>query len=320
MSIPKVSIIIPCYNSEPYIDECITSILEQDYQNIEIIVINDGSIDGSLDKLNSYLEKITLINQPNSGACIARNKGLEIASGKYIKFLDSDDYLAPNIISSQVKKIETLKDNEIVYGDFTLQYPNNSKLHKNKNISKAHTIEELINTDILTSTPLHKASYLKKINGFDARFKHGQEWNLHVRLAAVGVKFIYYPENTYYYRIHDAEDRISNKKKFNAQYELEKCLMTLTSIQSLKGEITPSILSGIATKIWGIGRRKLSISSQKEAEYFFNYAKFLSDEPLKFSSKKYRILHSFLGTHATESIITNINRIRNKRSIFRNLK
>lgn len=316
---PKVSIIIPCYNSEPYIDDCLKSIFTQNYMNLEIIVIDDGSTDNSLKILESYRDKIILISQANSGACIARNKGLEIASGKYIKFLDSDDYLAPGIISSQVNKIEPLNNNEIVYGDFTLLYPSKSVLHKNKIISDTYTTEELINTDILTGTPLHRTSLLKTINGFDKRFKHGQEWNLHVRLAALGVKFIYYPENVYYYRIHNSEDRISNKKEFDAKYELEKCLMTLESIHNL-GKIGSSVSDGMATKVWNIGRKMLLIASKNEAEYYFSYAKKISDAPLKFASKKYRMLHSILGTSFTELFISNINRLRNKRNIFKNHK
>ncbi len=308
----KVSIIIPCYNSESHINDCIQSVLRQDYENIEVIVVDDGSSDNSLKVLSQYENDITIITQKNQGACVARNRGLSLATGEYIKFLDSDDYLANNIISSQAEQMDNLSEDEIVYGNYTLVYPEIEKLHKNKKISKEFTTEELINSDILTSTPLHRKKLLEKINGFDPRFKHGQEWNLHVRLAAAGVKFIYSPENVYFYRIHDAEERISNKKKFDPDYEFEKCMMTLKSIETFH-DISPSILTGMASRIWGIGRACLASSSKNKANYYFSYASKLSDTPTKYCALRYRFLYSILGASISEKIISIIRR----KNIFR---
>ena len=99
-----VSIIIPVYNAENYLEECINSALKQSWQNIEIIVVNDGSTDGSLNVIAKFNSpNITLINQPNGGASTARNKGLKHANGEYIQFLDADDVLSADKIESQVK-------------------------------------------------------------------------------------------------------------------------------------------------------------------------------------------------------------------------
>ena len=91
---PKVSVIIPIYNSEKYISECLDSVLNQTFKDIEIICIDDGSTDKSFDILNRYNikeKRITLLTQKNLGQSVARNKALEIAKGEYIYFLDSDD-------------------------------------------------------------------------------------------------------------------------------------------------------------------------------------------------------------------------------------
>ena len=93
---PKVSVILPVYNTEKYLRECLDSVVNQTLKDIEIICVNDGSTDNSLAILNEYAQKdnrITIISQKNKGAGATRNKGLKIAKGEYLYFLDSDDFL-----------------------------------------------------------------------------------------------------------------------------------------------------------------------------------------------------------------------------------
>jgi glycosyltransferase involved in cell wall biosynthesis len=89
----KISVIIPVYNDEKFLGECLDSVSNQTLDDIEIICINDGSTDSSLEILNEYStdKRITIITQTNQGSAIARNKGLDIAQGEYIGFLDADD-------------------------------------------------------------------------------------------------------------------------------------------------------------------------------------------------------------------------------------
>lgn len=93
----KISIIVPVYNVEKYIEKCIESIREQTYENLEIIIINDGSTDSSEYICNKYFQKdkrIIFVNQENHGVSATRNRGLDISTGNYIGFVDSDDYIA----------------------------------------------------------------------------------------------------------------------------------------------------------------------------------------------------------------------------------
>ena len=89
----KISIIIPVYNTEKYIERCLNSVINQKYENKEIIVVNDGSTDKSEEKINKYINKITYIKKENSGLSDTRNVGIEKATGEYIMFIDSDDYI-----------------------------------------------------------------------------------------------------------------------------------------------------------------------------------------------------------------------------------
>ena len=108
--LPVVSVIIPVYNVEPYLDECLDSTCNQTQKNIEIICINDGSTDNSLNILQEYEKRdnrISIISQDNRGASCARNIGMQHAKGKYIYFLDSDDYLAHDALEMLVNTMET---------------------------------------------------------------------------------------------------------------------------------------------------------------------------------------------------------------------
>lgn len=92
----KISIIVPIYNVEKYLERCILSIIKQTYQNIEIILVNDGSTDSSIEICKKYSKidsRILLIDKENGGLSDARNVGLQVAKGDYVLFVDSDDYM-----------------------------------------------------------------------------------------------------------------------------------------------------------------------------------------------------------------------------------
>ena len=99
---PKVSVIVPVYNVEKYLNKCLDSLINQTFNDFEIIIINDGSPDDSKQIIEKYKSKyndfIKVINQSNQGLSASRNNGLKIASGAYIMFADSDDYLELNML------------------------------------------------------------------------------------------------------------------------------------------------------------------------------------------------------------------------------
>lgn len=114
----KVSVILPVYNTEKYLPECLDSIINQSLSDIEIICIDDGSTDKSLQILKEYAEKdkrIVLLEQKNSGAGIARNKGMEAAKGKYLSFLDSDDFFEQEMLEKAYIKCEEENADFCVY-------------------------------------------------------------------------------------------------------------------------------------------------------------------------------------------------------------
>ena len=128
-NIPKVSVIIPIYNSEKYLEECLDSVLNQTLKSIEVICVNDGSTDHSLDILKKYKSKdkrIKIINKNHENAGIARNEGLKIAKGEYLSFLDSDDYFEKNALEKMYKTAKSEKDIDIVVAK-AKQFKNSNK-------------------------------------------------------------------------------------------------------------------------------------------------------------------------------------------------
>ena len=128
----KISVIIPVYNAENYLKECLNSICNQTYKNLEIICINDGSIDDSLQILEEFSKedkRIKVFSQENQGTSVARNKGLELACGKYVAFVDADDWLDLSLYEVAVSKINQHKV-DIVTWPYIREFEKESKKRK----------------------------------------------------------------------------------------------------------------------------------------------------------------------------------------------
>jgi glycosyltransferase involved in cell wall biosynthesis len=106
MSSPKVSVLIPCYNAQKYVGETLQSVFEQTWKNLEVIVVDDGSEDGSVKEVERFVEAgVVIIQQGNSGASAARNRAFEASTGEFVQFLDADDLLAPDKIERQLGRL-----------------------------------------------------------------------------------------------------------------------------------------------------------------------------------------------------------------------
>lgn len=119
-----VSVILPIYNVEKYLERCIKSIAAQTYTNLEILLIDDGSTDLSADICDMWAEKdkrVIAIHKKNEGLGMARNTGIDNATGRYVFFVDSDDYVAPDMIEKVVKLAEKTNSDVVCYGSFSVR-------------------------------------------------------------------------------------------------------------------------------------------------------------------------------------------------------
>ncbi|MFD1334542.1 glycosyltransferase family 2 protein [Oceanobacillus iheyensis] len=167
-----ISVIIPVYNVDEYIEECLNSVLNQTYKNIEIIVVNDGSTDNSLGIIEEYAlknENIKIFSQENMGQSVARNQGMKMANGKYIYFLDSDDYILPETFQ---ELIEIMEENNLDLIRFAaesfvdkIDRSVTSKQYNFKKFydeNKVYSKEEFLELNFQTFTPSPVLYMLKK--------------------------------------------------------------------------------------------------------------------------------------------------------------
>lgn len=176
---PLVSIIVPVYNGEKVIERCIRSLVGQTYENIEIIVLNDGSKDHTMQILNKYEKldsRVRVIDKPNSGVSDTRNQGLQLATGDYVQFVDSDDWL-PNDATQQL--VEGMQQNcEMVICDYNRVVDNNI-------IVKGHIPEE---------GPISRTEFALYMMKAPANYYYGVLWNKMFRMDIIRKNELDFPQ------------------------------------------------------------------------------------------------------------------------------
>lgn len=192
----KVSILIPCYNAESWISKAISSALEQTYPHKEVIVVDDGSTDGSLEIIQSFGDAISWETGLNKGGNAARNRLLELSSGEWLQYLDADDYLLPDKVEKQVDFLQHALDTDVVYSPSIYEY------HRGENsylevqpIPEPHDPWILLARWFLpqTGSPLWRKQALLDVGGWKLDQPCCQEHELYLRLLVAGKRFEYCP-------------------------------------------------------------------------------------------------------------------------------
>lgn len=208
-----LSIIIPIYNIEKYIEKCVSSCLQSSQVSYEIILVNDGTKDGSMDVIRhmSNLPNISIINQENQGLSVARNTGLSKAKGKYIWFVDGDDWIEPNSIQLLAAKLNNDTPDVLAF-DVNIHKTN----LKMKTVSGVVAGEAYRGFDFMRLTPIYSVWRFWYNRDFllqnDILFKPGifhEDGDFNTRVLAHAIKIIYYPILGYHY-IADREGSIMN--------------------------------------------------------------------------------------------------------------
>jgi len=216
-----VSIIIPAYNVGKYLDECLESVVNQTYKNIEIILINDGSTDNTDILCLEWVKKdsrITYFSKQNEGLGATRNKGLDHAKGKYVFFLDSDDWLALDAIEKLVK-IAKKTDADVVAANY---FEVDDKTRLSEEISRSKLIKELIETDldrsiylqygaVMVWTKLYSIDFLIGNSLYMPNIFH-EDNAIFPMVVFLANKIAYCDKAIYYYRINRIGSIVSNYK------------------------------------------------------------------------------------------------------------
>ena len=212
----KISVIIPNYNYARFLDQAISSVFEQTYANVELIVVNNGSTDDSIEVLEKYGNKIRLVNQPNLGQSGARNSGLSISSGELIAFLDADDFWEPTKLEMQAELINDTT--QLVYcGISPIKYPDNEKLKsvlpKYKGKCARYFIDLPGASIVLSgeSTALFSRSLLEKVGLFDVELNSTAGWDF-FRRSSRFTNFDFVNAPLVNYRLHSSNMSNSNNE------------------------------------------------------------------------------------------------------------
>lgn len=318
MSKHKVSIVIPCYNDKKYVGEAISSALTQTYRSVEVIVVDDGSTDGSLDVIRSFGQRITWKSGNNRGACHARNLGVENSSGKYVKFLDSDDFLFKDAIRTQVNQITNVGRRTVVFGDRCVLYEGEriSQVAEDEDRWTSNRsryvdedpVEYIVHVTPQTSSPLHRRELLEDVGGFDERLSCYQEYDLHLRLCLSGVTFKYVPAEVGIARWH-SDGQITTSPDSDPKARLRRVRHWVNMIKKRKaGGITEFLRQHYAEHAWYGGRRALRDGKPGIADDYFSYAKKLHENCVAGNSVLYKWAVHIFGPKVAEEMGSYVRR------------
>lgn len=300
----KVSIVIPIYNAEKYVNKCIDSVVAQTYDNWEIILVNDGSTDNSKEICERYVEqdrRIKLVNQKNAGASAARNTGIDYIKGDYTFFLDADDYIERNMLERTVNKAQE-GDYDIVIFNSNHWYENgtlvpSSQQHISERIdSKKHIIENILIYGGVLWNKLIKSSLITENHlKLDTKLKASEDMYMTMHLINYGKNFVYINDKLYNYIIRENSlTRDDSPKKLveyenNAMEGIEQCMKYIDeNMSDCSGELVKVVMRLQIENIVGLMKYKNAkksdymtmvkyIDKYRNSSYCTKYMKIYSD-------------------------------------------
>jgi glycosyltransferase involved in cell wall biosynthesis len=220
---PLISVIIPTFNSGALVCSAIESAIKQTYQPLEIILVDDGSTDGTPELVRKFNGNIVYVRQENKGVASARNTGIGLARGEFIAFLDADDQWLPEKIAKQLEAFKRNAEVGAVHSDLWYWHPGTGNKLARKLGREKFTGDCYANffgeNRVLTSSIMVRKACFDKVGLFDENLRLAEDWDMWARIARF-FKFDYILEPLLYYRVHSGS--LSTNK-----LELEKSLLVV---------------------------------------------------------------------------------------------
>ncbi len=245
---PLISLIIPCYNAEQSLRKCLQSVVQQKYSQLEIIIIDDGSTDGSLaiyEEFSNNDERIIIIRQSNSGVSKARNHGVKEATGQYICFVDSDDWVEPNYCS-ELYDLLTKENADIAIIEASYEDENgnvvfNKPVSDEKVFDGRRALGLLLEDKVIQSHPwgkLYKAAYLKDIS-FPEDLKCFEDYSTLFKIFDKAVKVVKSNDKLYHYIQHS--DSLSHNLSPETAYHFFLAIMEVFKFWKTTSPLTNQV-------------------------------------------------------------------------------
>lgn len=222
---PKVSVVVPCYNDEVYIQETIDSILRQTFKDFEVIIVDDGSNQATKKKLASIQnDKIGILTQENMGLSAARNTGFKAAKGIYVLTIDSDDTLDASFLEKAISILDKDQNIGAVSSHCTIFTDNHKIIDYHR--PKGGDISNFLFDNNSVSFALIRKSVWEKVGGYDEKMIHGfEDWEFWVAMTKRGFEVFMIPEFLFHYRQKDksmSKDSKMNFRESNLNYIYKK--------------------------------------------------------------------------------------------------
>jgi len=264
-----ISVIIPIYNSEEYLEKLLSSLREMINEKIQVILVNDGSTDNSKNIINRYNDIFKVIHlKKNHGVSYARNYGLKYATGKYITFVDSDDSISKDYFKVLLKNIESNHD---IYA-FELEHVYKDRVNKNTcEYKKLYTKEELFSNNFLkpyvfiwvTNKCIKREVLLKNRISFNIDYSIGEDLDFMLKVLN-SIKTIYFIDKTLYYYNRANSNSLTRKKILSLPYDTFICNTKIEEF-FIKNKINNKFFSNYKMNIYNYVDNKLRTSNIEES-------------------------------------------------------
>lgn len=310
MSDPLVSVLIPLYNAEKYFEECIESVINQTYKNLEVIIVNDGSTDNSLtiaEKYTKRYEWIKVLSQENKGAASARNRAFFHSEGKYIQYFDADDIMHPEKISSQMEILRKYDFNPFVsaisrwarfYSTIDSAVFKELKTYKNYDDTLLYLMECWGSFQCMVGTAwlIHR-ELNEKIGGWDPFLSVHDDYLFFAKVAYFSNKIIYVHKSIVYWRQDNLQSlsTVATWEGMNSHLSVCSKLVDLVSKELNDPRIKYALAMEYSKCIYRSYPKYMDIVN--EAELAVKNLGF--DKPLPMPTKKFHFMTKLIGFYPT---------------------
>ncbi|MFN7898957.1 MAG: glycosyltransferase [Synechococcaceae cyanobacterium] len=322
-----VTTIIPVYNRANMLVQAVQSVVNQDYRPIEVIIIDDGSTDDTLE-MAKHLEaekpdEIIVVQQRNAGPGLARQKGLELARGEFIQYLDSDDLLLKEKFTRQVDMLRRRPDCQACYSishDHFMQnseYPNKTPTKGTGEYQEKLFPRLLVERWWSTNTPLYRHDVLRSIGPWKPLINE-EDWEYDARLAALNATLAWVPESLSIKRWSSREEHLSNDGNYDPiklrHRALARQSIYSSAIQAGISHDSPE-MQHFAHSVFLIARECCRANLREESAWLLNLASKAGyqDHKLLRDIRIFRTLVAILGCKRAARLSENLHRIRSRK-------
>lgn len=310
-----VSVLIPCYRAARWIADAIDSCLSQTYEDIEIIVVDDGSDDNSVEVVKRYGDKVVLCVQEHNGANCARNCAIALSSGAFVQFLDADDYLLPNKIANQVTCLQE-SGKDVVYGDWRYQFHESDGSVWLGAVDISGEQEDILCSLlsgwwVAPNSLLFRRSAVDRTDGWDEALEAAQDRDFFLSVVMGGASVIYQSSCDSIYRRHgNTSISQSSRERWLLNHKLvcEKAERRL----SAEKRLTPEYRSALARSYFFLARDYYSRDRQAAIQ-LHDKVQVLEPAFRPSHSKVYDFLYQAFGFETAENSALAARRLRTPR-------